>query len=59
MNAMSADGWVEGAKLVFQAKRKTGDYHGQMNGIIFQKWFSEKLIPNLSKPSLIVMNNAS
>ena len=59
VNAMSCDGWVNGAKLVFQAKKKTGDYHGQMNADIFQKWFSEKLIPNLSEPSLIIMDNAS
>lgn len=59
MNAISAKGWVDGAKLVFQAKRKTGDYHGQMNAELFQKWFVEKLLPNLSEPSLIVMDNAS
>lgn len=59
INAISSKGWVNGAKLVFQAKRKTGDYHGQMNAELFQKWFSEKLIPNIPDNSLIIMDNAS
>ena len=57
INAISSAGWVPGAKLVFQAKRKTGDYHGQMNADLFQKWFSEKLIPNIPENSLIIMDN--
>ena len=56
---MSSTGWVRGAKLVFQAKRKTGDYHGQMNAALFQKWFSEKLLPNIPDHALIIMDNAS
>lgn len=59
INAISSLGWVPSAKLVFQAKRKTGDYHGQMNADLFQKWFSEKLIPNIPDGSLIIMDNAS
>ena len=59
INAISSNGWVSDAKLVFQAKRKTGDYHGQMNAELFQKWFKEKLMPNISCNSLIIMDNAS
>jgi transposase len=59
MNAITADGWVPEAKVVFKSTRKTGDYHGQMNGDLFQKWFVEKLLPNIPKASLIVMDNAS
>lgn len=59
INAISSAGWVNNAKLVFQAKRKTGDYHGQMNSKLFQKWFTEKLIPNIEENSLIIMDNAS
>ena len=58
LHAISSLGWIDGAKLVFQSKKRTGDYHGQMNATLFQKWFSEKLIPNLSEPSLIIMDNA-
>lgn len=47
MNAITKDGWVPNAKVVFKSTKKTGDYHGQMNGDIFNKWFREKLIPNI------------
>lgn len=59
MNAITQDGWVPEAKVVFKSTRKTGDYHGQMNGDRFQKWFVEKLLPPIPKASLIVMDNAS
>ena len=58
MNAITKDGWVPEAKVVFKSTRKTGDYHGQMNGGLFQKWFVEKLLPNIPNTSLIVMDNA-
>jgi transposase len=41
VHAITTDGWVEGAQLVFQAKQRTGDYHGQMNFANFHKWFAE------------------
>jgi len=59
MNAISNDGWIKGAKLVFKSTRKTGDYHGQMNWDIFEKWFVEMLLPNIPKDSIIIMDNAS
>ncbi len=59
MNAVTKSGWVSGAKLVFKSTRKTGDYHGQMNWELFKKWFSEMLLPNIPKSSIIIMDNAS
>ena len=59
MNAITKDGWVPGAKLIFKSSRKTGDYHGQMNQELFTKWFMEKLLPNIPQKSLIIMDNAS
>jgi len=59
INAITASGWVSGAKLVFKSTRKTGDYHGQMNLELFKKWFVEMLLPNTPKNSLIIMDNAS
>jgi transposase len=59
INAITKHGWVPGAKLVFKSTRKTGDYHGQMNWDLFLKWFTEKLMPNIPKNSLIVMDNAA
>ncbi len=59
MNAITKDGWVPEAKVVFKSTRKTGDYHGQMNGDLFQKWFIEKLLPGIPSASLIIMDNAT
>ena len=59
VNAITKHGWVPGAKLVFKSTRKTGDYHGQMNTELFQKWFKEMLLPNIPANSLIVMDNAA
>ena len=59
MNAITKDGWVPNAKTVFKSTRKTGDYHGQMNWDVFKKWFTERLLPNIPKKSLIIMDNAS
>ncbi len=58
MNAISKDGWVPGAKNVFKSSKKTGDYHGQMNAGVFQRWFREMLLPNIPKNSLIILDNA-
>ncbi len=59
MNAITKDGWVPGAKVTFKSTRKTGDYHGQMNQVMFTKWFKEKLLPNIPARSLIIMDNAA
>ena len=59
VNAITINGWVDGARLVFQAKRKTGDYHGQMDYENFSKWFTEMLLPNIPDNSIIIMDNAS
>ena len=58
VHAITHQGWVHGAKLVFQAKQRTGDYHGQMNSENFTKWFTEQLLPHIPPSSLIVMDNA-
>ena len=59
LNAMTQDGWVPGAKVVFKSTRKTGDYHGQMDGELFRKWFVDALLPNIPANAIIVMDNAS
>lgn len=58
VHAVTKDGWVEGALLVFEAKKRTGDYHGQMNWDNFSKWFKEQLLPNIPPKSLIILDNA-
>jgi len=59
MNAMTKNGWIPNAKVVFKSSRKTGDYHGQMNGELFYQWFVDKLLANIPDNSLIIMDNAS
>lgn len=58
VHAITARGWIDGAELVFQAKKSTGDYHGQMNYDNFSKWFSNQLLPNIPNDSIIIMDNA-
>lgn len=59
MNAITVNGWLPKAKIVFKSNRKTDDYHGQMNLELFQKWFVDKLIPNIPERPMIIMDNAS
>ena len=59
VDAITAQGWVKGAELVFEAKKRTGDYHGQMNWGNFSTWFSDQLLPNIPSQSLIILDNAS
>ena len=58
VHVITKNGWVPNAKLIFQAKQCTGDYHGQMNYDNFSKWFKEQLLPNIPERSLIFMDNA-
>jgi len=58
VHAITLEGWVDGAELVFQAKNSTGDYHGQMNFDNFSKWFCKQLLPNIPNNSIIIMDNA-
>lgn len=58
MSAGSKNGFITGAHLVFRAGLATGDYHGQMNAENYEKWMREKLIPNLPKECVVVMDNA-
>jgi hypothetical protein len=57
-HAMTQHGWRPNAKLVCKSTRKTGDYHGQMHQDLLSKWFSEQLLPNMPKHSLIIRENA-
>ena len=58
VHAITENGWVDGAELVFEAKKRTGDYHGQMNWENFSKWFLFQLVPNIEPGSIIILDNA-
>jgi hypothetical protein len=44
---------------VFLAKSKDGDYHQEMNSVVFLEWFENQLMPALKNSSLVVLDNAS
>lgn len=58
-HAGSDKGFVKEAVDIFKAKKGKGDYHGEMNGDYYEKWFESKLLPNLDAKSVIVIDNAS
>ncbi len=58
VNAITCAGWIDGAQLVFEAKKRTGDYHGQMNWENFSNWLKNQLLSNIPENSLIIMDNA-
>ena len=61
-HAITACGLVENALLLCGKKlsESYADYHDDMNGEIFEKWFRSSLMPNLPKDRnvVIVMDNA-
>ncbi len=56
IHALMEKGLLNGALLIFEAKKSTGDYHHQFNQHVFQKWFQEQLLPHLPKRCVIVMD---
>ena len=54
-----SEGLIDGCDLVFLAKPKDGDYHQEMNSVVFLEWFENPLMPALKNPSLVVLDNAS
>ena len=55
-------GLVPGSLWVFLLQKKKdhqGDYHKVFNGANFSQWFRDQLLPKLTVPSLIIMDNAA
>ena len=59
VHAGSAEGFVPGALLHLRTDGKNADYHSSMDAESFEKWFAEKLLPNIPEHSIVVMDNAS
>jgi len=62
IDAGSQNGFIPGAHQSFSTKKKPqpgDDYHGDLNGPSFLKWFKTKLLPNLKNDSVICMDNAA
>ncbi|XP_049274292.1 uncharacterized protein LOC125759487 [Rhipicephalus sanguineus] len=59
LHAGSENGFLDGASLVFRAKKSVNsDYHNEMDGPRFERWFKEQLLPNIEPRTIIVMDNA-
>ena len=39
-----SEGLIDGCDLVFLAKSKDGDYHQEMNSVVFLEWFENQLM---------------
>ena len=59
MHAGSNLGFIPGAFLFFRSLEHDGDYHRSVDATVFEKWFTEQLLPNILPNSVIVMDNAS
>jgi len=46
------------AHLIYKARCKAGDYHGQLNATNFEKCRAKKLTSNLPPQPVIVLNNS-
>ena len=59
VHAGGAEGWVQGADLVFRSKTNSADYHDEMNAEHFMDWFTHQLLPNIPPNSVIILDNAT
>lgn len=61
LHAGCEQGWIQGALLISSKhlKNSSADYHEDMDSELFEKWFSDQLLPNIPGNSVIVMDNAS
>ena len=46
------------AHLIYKARNKAGDYHGQMNATNFEKWRAKKLTSDFPSQPVIVLDNS-
>lgn len=58
LHAGNENGFVDGAKAIFSSRTQLSDYHGEMNHENFLLWFENQLLKNLTRPSIIVLDNA-
>ncbi len=60
LGAGCRDGPIKDAFRVFKGHSKSEDYHGEMNGEMYEKWFVEDLLANLDpEKHYIVIDNAA
>lgn len=61
LHAGNENGWVPNCLLLSckNIANCSADYHADMNHVLFEKWFQEQLLPNISPNSVIILDNAS
>lgn len=59
IGAGSSTGWIPRTFQMWTGKKKTDDYHSEMNGAVFKKWVHERLLPNMPANGVIVLDRAS
>ena len=57
-NSSDNAGLVPNSVWIFQSQKSSGDYHQNFNGANFVHWFKTQLLPNLTEPCLIRLDNA-
>lgn len=59
LHAGNENGFVPNCSVIFTSTTNSKDYHDSMCSDLFENWLKTKLLPNLDRPSLIIMDNAS
>ena len=59
IHAMCETGLLPNCFLIFEGKKRTGDYHGSFNFEVFYPWFTDRLVPSLSRKTCIVLDRAT
>ena len=61
LNAVDrVSGFLPGCKLLYKSHSTDGrDFHSEMNSEIFEDWVEHNLLPALTQPSCVIMDNAS
>ena len=60
VHAGTLEGFIPGAKAVYQAGSSTGDYHKEMDfENFFRKWLEKQLVPNLKPKYVLILDIAA
>ena len=54
----SKKGFLKDCGECFVGKKDSADYHSEMNGVHFENWLKDKVLPSLPQKSVLVIDNA-
>jgi len=52
-------GWIPNSFRMWKGNVQSEDYHTEMNGLVFQEWVHDFLLPNVPANAVIVMDRAT